>query len=88
MVEELTWVVYPQIIISAATSNNQDDILTDSDVNISTSGPHGIRCSQYYVGLKKVLDMANWVNYSAVSICYAYFVFLMNPNGPVKDIYI
>ena len=58
----------PQLIICAVTSNTQDGNLNKSGDNISTSGPHGRLCSDYYMGLNEVLDMKDLVNSNAVSL--------------------
>ena len=77
-----------QLIISAMKSKTQDGNLTNSGSNISTSGPHGRRCSDYYVGLNEVLYMKDLVNPNAVGICSTNFAYMMNPNGDKKEIYI
>ena len=78
----------PQIITSDVTSKTQYGNLTNSGSNISTSGPHGRRCSDYYVGLNEVLDMTDSVNKNAVSLRSVEFSFMMNPNGDKKYIFI
>ena len=70
MGESSNWKKAPQLIISAVTSKTQDGNLNNSGANISTSGPHGRRCSDYYLGLNKVMDMTDLVNPNAVSLCY------------------
>ena len=45
--EEFRWALYPQTIIRAVTSKTQDFNLTNSGANISTSGPHRRRCTEY-----------------------------------------
>ena len=82
------WKMAPHIIISAVTSKTQDGNLTNSGSNIPTSGPHGRRCSGYYVGLNEILDMTDLVNPNYVSIRYAYFEFMTNPNIDKKYRYI
>ena len=77
--------ISPQLIIGAVTSKTQDGNLTDSGSNISTSGPHGRRCSYDYVGLNGVMDMIDSVNPNSVSLRSADFTFLMNLNGDNKD---
>ena len=69
-------------------SKTQDVNLTNSGANISTSVPHGLQCSEYYVVLNEVLYTADSFNPNAVSLSSAYFTFLINPNGDKKYIYI
>ena len=45
-VGNLTWSLTPYIIISVDTSNTHYGNLTESGASISTSGPHGRRCSE------------------------------------------
>ena len=73
MGEKYKWKMDPEIIINAVKFKTQDGNLTDSGSNIPTSGPHGIRCSEYYAGLKEILDMIYSVNPNAVSLCSASF---------------
>ena len=80
--------ISPQLIINAVTSNTQDGNLTNSGSNISTSGPDGRRCSDYYVGLNEVLYMMDLVNPNYVSLCSDDFSLFMNTNGSKKDRYI
>ena len=88
LVEELNWAVTPKLIISAFTVKTQDGNLNEFGANISTSAPHGRRCSEYYAGINKVRNMINLVNPNAVSIRSAGFVFMMNPSISMKDRYI
>ena len=74
-----------QLIISYVTSKTQDGNLKDSGANILTSGPHGRRCSDYYVGLNEVMEMMELVNPNAVSIRSSDFAFMINQNGDKKD---
>ena len=62
MVDDITWVVAPNLIISVDTSKKQDGNLTDSGANISTSEPHGLWWSEYYMGINEVFDIADLVN--------------------------
>ena len=78
----------PQLIIRSVMSKIQGGNLTDYITNISTSGPHGRQCSEYYASLNKVIDMIDSVNSNTVSLQSSDFEFLMNPNGTNKDRYI
>ena len=69
-------------------SKTHDGKLTKSESNISTSGPHGIRCSEYYMGLNEVLEILDSINPNPVSLCSTDFAFVINPNGNKKDRYI
>ena len=46
MWEKYKWEMAPQLIISVVTSKQQDGNLTNSGSNISTSGSHGLQCSE------------------------------------------
>ena len=85
--ENITWVIAPQLIINSATSNIQDAPLTESSANILNSGTHGRRCFEYHVGINEVLNMRELFNHNAVSLCSAGFAFLMNHNSSVEDRY-
>ena len=79
--EEISkWKMDLQLIIIDVTAKTQDGILTNSGANISTSGPHGRWCSDYYVGLNEVLETTDLVNPNTVSLRSDYFEFPMNPN--------
>ena len=62
------WAVAPQLIIRSVMSKIQGGNLTDYITNISTSGPHGRQCSEYYASLNKVIDMIYSVNSNTVSL--------------------
>ena len=87
MVDKSKCKMAPKLIISAVTSNTQDDNITNSGANIFTSGLHGRQSSEYYTVLNEVLNTIYSVNPNAVSIFSADFIFLTNTNGSKKDIY-
>ena len=73
------WKNPPELIISAVTPKTQYGKLNKSGSKISSSGPHGRRCSDYYVGLNEVLDMTESVNPNPVSLFSAHLHFWWNP---------
>ena len=86
--EDIKWEVAPQLIIITATNKIQSGNLSESSTNISTIGTNGCWCSEYYAGINEVLDMIDSVNPNSVSICSAYFAFMMNPNVLEENRYI